>query len=431
MRRSINLVLIGLLLALSACAPAAPAVSPREGVDFTFLSSETSRLKASDVGDSELDRLVSGSNQFAFDLYGTIRESDGNLFLSPYSISLALAMLYAGARDETEAQMAEVMNFNLPQDRLHPAFNALEQALAGRGQSDETNGDNFQLNVANSIWVQQDYPVVLEYLDLLARHYGAGLRTLNFRGQPEPSRQVINAWVSEQTEERIQDLLPQGSINELTRLILVNAIYFNATWAHKFSARNTQDAPFYLLDGRQVTVPMMKQDEFFSYTSGEGYQAVSLPYQGWELSMLILLPEDGQYGEFEAGLDATQLDEILSQLERTQLILSMPRFSYESNFMLSAALSELGMPVAFDRNLANFSGMDGTGEFFIDEVLHKAFVAVDEEGTEAAAATAITVGSGAPQEPVEMTIDRPFIFLIRDNATNTILFLGRVMNPGS
>jgi serpin B len=397
-----------------------------------FVSSEVSRQESPQVAQNELVELVSGNNQFAFDLYGNIRDQEGNLFLSPYSISLALAMTYAGARGETELQMTEAMNFNLPQNRLHPTFNALDQILYARGETPENEDDSFRLSIVNSLWGQQDYPFLPEYLDLLALNYGAGLRLLDFQAQPEPSRQMINEWVSTETEERIENLLPQGVIDELTRLVLVNAIYFNASWANQFNENDTQEASFYLLDGSEISIPTMNQEAYFGYYRADGYQALELPYQGWELSMVILLPDEDYFENFEAGLDEAQLEEALSNLQQTNLALSMPKFTSESEFMLSQALRHMGMIDAFDERQADFSGMDGTLELYLKEVLHKAFIAVDEEGTEAAAATAVVVGvTSMPPPPIVVNVDRPFIYLIRDMETNTILFLGRVLNPSS
>jgi serpin B len=409
--------------------PGVPDPVPAPG-EIQFVRSEISRQEAPQVAQAELMELVRGNNRFAFDLYGNIRDQDGNLFLSPYSISLALAMTYAGAQGETESQIAEAMNFNLSPDNLHPAFNALDQVLALRGEAPEGEEDRFRLNIVNSLWGQQDYHFLPEYLDLLALHYGAGLRLLDFQAQPERSREVINDWVSEQTEERIEDLLPQGVIDVLTRLVLVNAIYFNAAWANQFDEKDTREASFDLLDGSEIKVSMMNQEAHFGYFRDEDYQVIELPYQGWELSMVILLPDEEHFEAFEAGLDENWLEGALTNLQHTNLDLSMPKFTYESEFMLSQALRQLGMTNAFDERQADFSGMDGSRELYLKEVLHKAFVAVDEEGTEAAAATAVVVGvTSMPPPPVKVEVDRPFIYLIRDMETNTILFLGRVLNP--
>jgi len=340
-------------------------------------------------------------------------------------------MTYGGARSETEAQMANALRFSLPQSRLHPAFNALALELDSRGEGAQGKDDEgFRLNIINAIWGQQDYEFLTEFLDLLAVNYGAGLRVLDFIGATEESRVTINDWVADQTEGRIEDLIPQGLINAMTRLVLTNAIYFNAAWEYPFDEDITQDGVFHLLDGSQVTVPMMSQKESFGYAEGDGYQAVELPYDGDELSMVILLPTSGQFESFEEALDAAQVDGIIGSLERWQVDLTMPKFEFDSSFSLLEALSAMGMPIAFSGS-ADFSGMTGNRELYIADVVHKAFVSVDEEGTEAAAATAVVMELTAMPDVVEVTIDRPFIFLIRDIETGTILFVGRTLDPSA
>ena len=262
-----------------------------------------------------------------------------------------------------------------------------------------------------------------------AENYDTGLRLLDFINAPEESRITINDWVSEQTEGRIKDLIPQGAIDALTRLVLTNAIYFNAAWLNPFEENLTDDAAFHLLGGGEVTVPMMSQTESFGYVEGEVYQAVELLYDGGELSMVILLPEMGQFEAFEDSLDSDYVDSILSGVDYGQVALTMPKFEFESEFGLVDTLDNMGMPAAFSAQ-ADFSGMNGTRDLAITDILHKAFVSVDEAGTEAAAATAVIIGETAmPGEPVEVTVDRPFVFLIRDIKTDSILFIGRVMNP--
>ena len=385
-----------------------------------------------EVTGSEMADLVSGTNDFAFDLYQVLSADNGNLFYSPYSISLALAMTYAGARGETEQQMAQALGFVLPQERLHPAFSHLTEELASRGEGAAGKDDNgFRLNIANAIWGQEGYRFLAEFLDMLDANYGAGMRSLDFVSDPEQARLIINEWASDETEGRIEDLVPPDAIDALTRLVLTNAIYFNAAWSQPFSPEATRDGAFYLLDGDQVTLPMMRQSGHFDYAEGDGYQAIQLPYDGYETSMVILLPARGEFGGFEGTLNAGTVETILQDLEPKQVSLSMPRFEYDSDFSLKETLAALGMPDAF-ASAADFSGMTGNRELFISEVIHKAFVSVDEEGTEAAAATAVMMPlSAAPEEPIEFTADRPFVFLIRDNLTGTILFVGRVVNPGS
>jgi serpin B len=385
------------------------------------------------ISDADRTDLAAGNSAFALDLYQALKGGEGNLFYSPYSISLALAMTYAGARGETAQQMAETMQFLLPPDRLHPAFNGLDQTLATRGQgaAGKEEGKGFQLNIANAIWGQQGYPFLPEFLDTLARNYGAGLRLMDFVQAAEASRVTINDWVEDQTEDRIKDLIPAGAIDSMTRLVLTNAIYFNAAWQFPFTEEQTEDAPFYRLDGSQVLVPMMRASERFGYAAGEGVQVVDLPYDGGELSMAILLPAEGAFAEFEAALDAAQVNDLLRQVSRQQVALTMPKWEFESEFTLSKTLQSMGMVDPFQGS-ADFSGMTGTRELFISDVIHKAFVAVDESGTEAAAATAVMMRlSAAPSEPIQVTVDHPFIFLIRDIETGTILFVGRVMDPSA
>jgi len=419
----ISLLIILLVLPLVACTQPAEA-----GV----VKSDRLRITSPDVSPAEESLLVEGNSAFAFDLYQALREKDGNLFYSPHSISLALAMTYAGARGETAQQMADTLHFNLSQDNLHPAFNNLDIELSERGLGAQGKDDEgFRLNIVNAIWGQKDYSFLPTFLDVLAENYGAGLRTLDFIKETEKSRVTINDWVSDQTEGRIEDLIPQGVIDAATRLVLTNAIYFNAAWQYPFGETMTADGLFYLLDGGQVTVPMMKQTESFGYTEGEGYQAVELLYDDGELSMVILLPRAGQFEAFEEALKAQQVDDIIKGLQNTQVTLTMPQFEFDSDFSLKDILTGMGMPVAFSGG-ADFSGMTGSPDLFIDEVLHKAFVSVDEAGTEAAAATAVIMKETAMpvDPPVEVTIDRPFIFLIRDIDTSAILFVGRVLNPG-
>jgi len=394
--------------------------------------SDKKRIDSPSVPAPDQAELVGGNSAFAFDLYHLLKEKEGeeNLFYSPYSISLALAMTYAGARGETGQQMADTLHYTLPQDRLHPAFNHLDLELASRGEGAEGKDDGgFRLNIANTIWGQEDYTFLPEYLDTLALNYGAGMQLVDFIGDSEASRIAINNWVSDQTEGRIKDLIPKGVIDDLTRLVLTNAIFFNAAWADPFEEGQTQDGPFYLLDGSQVTVPMMHHTASYGYAEGEGYQAVELPYDGRELSMVILLPAAGEFESFEDSLDAGRVGTIVNDLTYQEVALTMPKFDIESDFSLVDALAEMGMPLAFSMG-ADFSGMDGTRELYIGEVLHKAFITVDEAGTEAAAATAVEMQlKGAPVASVTVTVDRPFIFFIRDVETGATLFVGRVVDP--
>jgi serpin B len=415
------LITLSLVLPLTGCTGTAVA---------GLIESDKERIKSPDVSPADVATLVDGNTAFSFDLFQELKSEDGNMFYSPYSISLALAMTYAGARGETEQQMADTLHYDLSQDNLHPAFNYLDMELAKRGEGARGKDDEgFRLNIVNAIWGQKDFTFLPEFLDTLAENYGAGLRLLDFINETEKSRITINDLVSDETEGRIQDLIPQGQLDAATRLVLTNAIYFNAAWQYRFEKSMTSDSVFHLLNGQDINVPMMRQTESFGYTTGDGYQAVELQYDGGELSMVILLPDPGEYDSFEDQLNVENTNEIINRLQYTQVALAMPKFEFESEFKMKDTLSRMGMPVAFSPS-ADFSGMTGGKDLYIDQVIHKAFVSVDEAGTEAAAATAVDMKlTSMPAEPVNVTIDHPFIFLIRDIETGTILFVGRVMNP--
>jgi serpin B len=431
-----RIILVVAMLSLTACGIVGGADGGR--AQDMAVASEKERVLP-DVPPGDLSELVEGNTAFAFDLYRLLAEQQEgeNLFYSPYSISLALAMAYAGARAETQEQMAHALRFTLPDERLHSALNGLDQGLAqrgegarGKGEADEQHPKAFRLHIANAIWGQESYEFLDTFLDTLAANYGAGLRVLDFARAPEDSRVIINDWISQQTEGRVQNLIPQGTIGPLTRLVLTNAVYFSAPWAHPFREAMTEPGAFTLLDGSQVVVPMMRQAESLGYADGEGYQAVELPYAGHEMSMVIILPERDRFDEFESSLDGNRVQEIVSDLTDRQVALRMPTFEFDSRFELSQALGELGMPAAFS-SAADFSGMTGTTDLFISDVLHKAFVSVDEQGTEAAAATAAVIveGEERPADLVTVHVDHPFVLLIRDIETGTILFTGRVLNP--
>jgi serpin B len=421
-------ILLSIMILIVLVSVVGCAGLPGTGVALSDKQRDTSPNASA----SDLATLVDGNSKFAFDLYQVVSHQGGNLFYSPYSISLALAMTYAGARGETEQQMADTLHFALQQDRLHPAFNSLDLALASRGEGAKGKDDKgFRLHIVNAIWGQQDYQFLPAFLDVLAENYGAGLRLLDFVKEPEQSRITINDWVSDQTEGKIEDLIPQGVIDTLTRLVLTNAIYFNAAWQNPFDEKLTSNGTFHLLEGGDVTVPMMKQTHSFGYATGDGYQAVDLPYDGNELSMIILLPDSGKFESVQNSLNTALVDQIVSDLQSREVDLTMPKFQFESEFGLADTLAAMGMPVAFSPD-ADFSGMTGNRELSITDVVHKAFVSVDEAGTEAAAATAVVVGlTSIPEQPVQVTVDRPFMFLIRDIETGTILFIGRIANPSN
>ena len=411
------MLLVGVVL--TGCSPVS-----------TEAKSDQARVANPDVPAEQLAALVGGNNSFAMDLYQSLRGSGGNLFYSPYSISLALAMTYGGARGDTEAQMAQALHFDLPQAELHPAFNQLDLDLAQQGEAEDKDIEPMQLNVANAVWAQQDYAFLPEYLDLLALNYGAGIHQSDFITQAEPTRREINKWVSDQTNDRIQDIIGPGMLDALTRMVLVNAIYFKADWEDQFDANDTEKAPFYLLDGSDVQVDMMSNDVYAPYVRGENYQAIELLYAGGTAAMDIIVPDEGQFAAFEATLDWPTVEGILAGMQPVDVQLEMPKFTFSSQFALAEMLAELGMVNAFNPGMADFSGMDGTHDLYISSVIHQAFVAVDEKGTEAAAATVVFMTlSAMPMPEVQLTIDRPFFFLIRDTASGQVLFVGRVLNP--
>jgi serpin B len=422
--KSLNLtlaLLIVLAAILSACGPAPSA---------NIVQSNVQREIKPSVPESDTQTLVEGNNAFALDMYRSLRGDDGNLIFSPFSISLALAMTYAGARGDTESQMADALHFDLPQSQLHPAFNALDLGLAERGKSGSKDQNPLQLNIVNAVWAEQNFPFLPDFLDTLALNYGAGIHQADFITQYEPVRKEINNWVSNETKNKINDLLPQGVLNPDTRMVLVNAIYFKADWLNQFDANDTNDQPFHLLDGSTVTVPMMSQDTYVPYAKGDGWQAVEFPYAGETAAMDILVPDEGNFEAFDSSFDIATLDTMLNGLQPTSMTFGLPKFTFTRDFGLNAQLSALGMPDAFDPDRADFSGMTGKPDLFISDVIHKAFVAVDEKGTEAAAATAVIMElASAPMYEVTLIVDRPFIFIIRDTVSGQILFMGRVVNP--
>ncbi len=373
--------------------------------------------------------VAEGGNEFAIDLYAHLRsDKPSNLFFSPYSISVALAMTEAGAAGETEAQIAKVLHFPVSEANVHSAFSTLRQLMVS---NDKLSG--FQLRVANRLWGQHGFDFLPEFLRVTKADYGADLGRLDFK-QAEVARQTINSWVEQQTDDKIQNLLAPGILNADTRLVLTNAIYFKARWMHEFGKAATADAPFHISDSEQVAVPTMHQSHRLRYGAADGLQLLELPYAlDGNLSMLFLLPKriDG-LNDLEKRLTNENLQKWLKGLQSRLVKVHLPKFKMTSEFDLGAGLASLGMSLAFSTK-ADFSRMSTEEPLFISAVIHKAFVDVNEEGTEAAAATAIAMRAGAalprPEEPVEFRADHPFVLLIRDHRTQSILFLGRLVNP--
>jgi serpin B len=417
-----------LLTALSACSGTAdPGTSggatPPPG---QLARSDKPRLTAA-VPDEDIEQLTKGDAAFAFDLLRHAGGSD-NFFMSPHSVSIALGMTYGGAREQTAAQMKQALHFELPAERLHAAFGALDLALAGRNGKTVPSGHAFELHVTNSLWGQRDYVFLGPYLDLLGENYGAGLSLLDFVTNAEGSRQAINGWVSDNTRARIPELIPMGIINARTVLVLTNAIYFAASWKEKFEPANTTDAPFTKLDGSSITAATMHQAKEHRYAESDGWQALELAYTGDDVSVLALLPASGSFESYRSKLDASHLATVVAALKTRLVDVSLPKFRFSTQLRVKPALQALGMIDAFESD-ADFSGMDGTRSLFIQDVIHEAFVSVDEKGTEAAAATAVLVGRNSFPERAVFTADRPFLILVRDNPTGAVLFAGQVTSP--
>ena len=436
-RRTLSLLLALSSLAAIGCTttnPSEPNDPPVEechdaSTPGCVVSSALSRDTSPSVAQPDLAAVAEGNTQLALDLYQQLRAAPGNFFYSPYSISSALAMTWAGARTQTEQDMAAALHFTLPQDRLHPAFNAVDLALESRGQGAAgADGQGFRLNVANALWGQIDYELQASFLDVLAESYGAGMHVVDFAGAPDQSMDLINGWVSDATEGKIEKLLAPENINPSTKLILTNAVYFNAAWENPFEESSTQDAAFTTQAGAVVQVPTMRGSASMPFSEGPGYKAVELPYDGNELGMVIILPEN--LDTFEQGLDAARLKEVVDGLELASVDTYLPRFKFKSRFGLKDALSTLGMGVAFSDE-ADFDGIRPASKLRISDVVHEAFIGVNEAGTEAAAATAVIVGDGSAPEFKEINLDRPFLFLIRDIETSTVLFVGRVSDPSA
>lgn len=373
---------------------------------------------------AELKKLVHGNNAFAVDLYQQLQKSDGNLFFSPFNISTALAMTYAGARAETESQMARTLHFDETGDGLHAAFADLQAKLI------EVESAGVILKTANSLWPLSGYAFLDSYLDLVKKHYGVIVTPLDYKNDPEKGRNVINQWVEDRTEMKIRNLIPRGLLDALTRLVLTNAIYFKGNWADRFDPRLTKRSDFWAPQGK-VYASMMSRTHDYNYAETGSLQILELPYAGKTSSMFILLPQERDgLAVLEGQLTLACIEESIEKLRQEQVFVTVPRLKIETAFQLNEALIGLGMPNAFNSNKANFAGMDGNENWlYIGCVLHKAFIEANEEGTEAAAATAVVMRSKGLSKTLEVRADHPFIFLIRENQTGSILFMGRLLKP--
>ncbi len=378
---------------------------------------------------AQTESLVEGNTAFALDLYSELKSQPGNLFFSPYSISTALAMTYAGARGETEKQMAGVLRFNKDQRQVHSAFGEVQQKLG-----EATQQEGIELNIANALWTQKGHPFLSDFVKVAKREYQANINQADFKTGAEAARGEINAWVAQKTKDKIQDILPSGSLNSLTRLVLANAIYFKGLWANPYDKAQTSVQPFHLSAASRIDVPLMHLFDNVKYMENTDFQAVELPYKSNTLSMVVLLPRQvDACAQMEKQFTTALLSNSLSQMKQRKVEIFLPRFKLESSFELNNTLSRMGMPDAFGEK-ADFSGMDATRLLYISGIFHKAWGEVNEEGTEAAAATAVVVATLAivkpPPPPPVFRADHPFIFLIRDTRSGSLLFLERLANPG-
>lgn len=399
------------------------------------------------IGNSEevntdVSAVVKGCNEFGINLYRVVKEQEGNLFFSPYSISTALAMPYAGAKGETQSEMAKVLHFTLPQEQLHATYGKIITDMNERGKQ-----GNYQLSVANSLWLEQSYKFLESYMNLINKNYDAGLFQVDFKNTYEAVRVKINTWIEEKTNGKIKDLIPSGALDKFTRLVLANAIYFKGNWLSQFKKEVTKDMPFNINTNEKIQVPMMYQQYEFKYGEDENVQLLEMPYVGNELSMLIILPKkvDG-LSRVEDILTIDQINLWEKKLYKQEVEVYLPKFKTTKDFMLNDILKEMGMKRAFEEPVlddgsmnpyaADFTGISGPREnkyelLYISAIFHKAFVEVNEEGTEAAAATAVVmrISDSVPPPPPVFRADHPFLFFIKDNKSEAILFIGRIVDP--
>jgi serpin B len=378
------------------------------------------------VAAADTAAVVKGNTQFALDLYRRLAESDGNIFFSPYSISTALAMTYGGARGETAREMADTLHFSLPPEQLHPAFAGLGWELVGK------TPHKFKLLIANRLWGQSGFTFQPEFLSLTEKNYRAPLKQVDFINATERARNTINDWVEEQTNQWIKEPLPPGILTTDTRLVLTNAIYFKAAWMRPFHAGKTKPAPFNPTTEAktQRQVPTMHDMQRSPFLEEDTFQALVLPYEENELSMILFLPRkaDG-LAEFEKSLTADSLKVWLKKMSLQEVTMAIPKFKVTAEFQLNDRLKQMGMKLAFDPNKADFTGMTKEDRLYISQVVHKAFVDVNEVGTEAAASTAVVAKAVSRPRIVNFIADHPFLYLIRDNRTGSILFMGRLTDP--
>ncbi len=369
-----------------------------------------------------VQEVVNANNQFALELYPQLDKPGKNVFFSPYSISSALAMTYEGARGKTADEMQSVFHF--PENSiLRPNFASVYNEINKKDKE-------YQLSTGNALWAQQDYQFLEEYFSTIEKYYGGKAANVDFIEETEKSRQTINKFIEEQTNDKIEEIIAPGVLSPLTRLVLTNAIYFKGTWEWEFDKSDTRDRDFKITKEDIVKVPMMHMDPDkarFNYADAGDLQILELPYKGKDISMIILLPTE-DLDSIE--LTTQNLDKWKAEMQETKLdAIYFPKFEFDTKYGLNEALKTLGMPTAFEFGIADFSGMDGTQSLYISDVIHQAYVKVDEKGTEAAAATVVVMGTSAAAPRNIFNADHPFIFIIQEKKTGNILFLGKVVDP--
>ncbi len=435
MTRRQLMVMLAATAALAACGDGSGSNGAGDGSTGPATGEGEARSDAARAAAGDPIGAGAMLTPFAVDVHRRLAaDTDtANLVFSPASIAFALAMTRNGAKDVTASEMDAVLHAPSIEE-LNARLNDIDLALDTRSGKRVVGRDlreTVQLSLANALWLQDGTPFEAAFLDTLARFYGAGANLVDYEGDAEGARETINAWVATETRDKIPDLIPEGVLDELTRLVLTNAIYLKASWDVKFEEEATRDGSFTTLAGKTVTVPFMAQNLQSAYAEDDGWQAVELPYIGRDLAMTVIVPDAGTYPDFERDLTADRLSSMLGALEPSAVALRLPRWTTRTKAPLKDLLTALGMPAAFDPDRADFSGMTAAAKLFIAAVIHEAFIAVNESGTEAAAATAVMVEDVALAlpPPVELTVDRPFLYLIRDVPTDTILFLGRVGDP--
>ncbi len=434
MKNIFTIFAVVFLILITACQPIFERNGPDEMITPNNMITEPPRKEPTEVGGDDLQALSDANRAFAWSFYDSLRKTDGNIIFSPFSLSMALSMTLAGAEGETEKAMMNTLQLSMSEGDLHQTFSAITEAIkSSEVATSAIEGDNFELNISNSIWGQEGYGFKDSFLNLLANNYEAGIFNVDFLNDPDVSQQIINKWIENETRGKIKELIPPDAITELTRLILANAIYFKGSWLNAFNDALTQSGDFTTLGEEIISVDMMNSNgNSFNYMRSKNLQAITLPYLSHDFAMTLIIPNQGSFTSVEEGLSSGFIDNWFDEMRYEKVNLMMPRFDFETTIDASEILKSLGMGLAFDPEKANFLGMSEEEGLYITDVLQKATITVDEEGTEAAAATAVIMGIKSmpiENEPITLIIDRPFLFLIQHLPTDSILFMGRVLEP--